>query len=496
MSNKSENTTKQNTRAPIVTIMGHVDHGKTSILDTLRHTRVQLGEYGGITQHIGAYQIEHKNQKITFIDTPGHAAFTQMRARGGRAADLVVLVIAANEGVMPQTKEAISHIRAAGAPMLVAFNKMDLPGANPQKVKQELAIENVLMEDWGGEIMGVEVSAKTGAGLDKLLDSILLLAEMNTLVGNPEDELEATIIEARLDRKRGVVVSCIVKNGTLRVGDLITASGKEAKVRMLSDDSGKNISSAGPSTPVEILGFKEVPNVGDIVVDKGSELAELAISDNRVEIIGKDAKKLVNIILKADTQGTLEAVKASLADLVSSSVGASFAIKILQASTGDINESDVMLAQSTKGIVLGFNVKIPTNVSDFADDQKVKVKTYKAIYELIEEALEVLEGTAVSEEAKIKGRAHVLKLFKLPSGDVVIGCKVLAGAIKETSRVTIFDKDPADVTELDIPLYIGKVKKLKKGKDEIAVAGKDTECGVLLKPEFLDVEVGNWIEVL
>lgn len=380
--------------------------------------------------------------------------------------------------------------------MLVVFNKMDLPGANPQKVKQELALENVLMEDWGGEIMGVEVSAKTGMGMDKLLDSILLLAEMSNLVGDSNDELEATIIEARLDRKRGVVVTCIVKNGTLKVGDLITASGKDAKVRMLSDDNGKNISSAGPSTPVEILGFKEVPNVGDIVVEKGSELAELAISENRVEIIGHDAKKLVNIILKADTQGTLEAVKASLADLVSSSVGVSFAIKILQASTGDITESDVMLAQSTKGIVLGFNVKIPTNVSDFADSQKVKVKTYKAIYELIDEALEVLEGTAVSEEAKIKGRARVLKLFKLPSGDVVIGCRVLAGAIKESSRVMIFDKDPADVTEMDIPLYIGKVKKLKKGKDEISVAGKDTECGILLKPEFLDVEVDNWIEVL
>ncbi|MFC1700032.1 translation initiation factor IF-2 [Patescibacteria group bacterium] len=487
-------TTKENIRAPIVTFMGHVDHGKTSILDAIRKTNVQEREYGGITQHTGAYQVFHKDKSITFIDTPGHEAFTQMRSRGGKAADIVVLVVAADEGVKPQTKEAISHIKAAGVPIVVAINKMDKTGADPKKVKQELAQEAILVEDWGGEEVCVEVSAKDGKGLDDLLSAILTVAEVSQLHGSSESEFEAIIIESRLAQKKGVVVSCVVRNGTLRVGDEVTGSGFVAKIKSIKSDTGQNLVEAIPSMPIEILGFKEVPHVGDLIVEKGSELTELAEDEDKVEIIGKDAKRTVSIILKADTEGTLEAVKASLAKLITSSVEATYALKFLHSGTGNISESDVSLAQSSKGVVIGFNVKIPSAISDLSESLGVVSKTYKAIYELIEDVEKLLEGTAIEEESKIKGRAQVLKIFKLQSGDIIAGCKVLAGALKVKGRVAIYDKDPADLVEEDEPLHTGKIKKLKKGKDEIEVAGKDIECGVLLKPQFKDIKKDMWIE--
>ena len=493
---KIKTTTEKNLRAPIVTVMGHVDHGKTSILDVIRHSNVQSREYGGITQHIGAYQIQHKNKKITFIDTPGHAAFTQMRARGGKAADIVVLVVAADEGVKPQTKEAISHALAAKVPIIVAINKMDKAGANSQKVKQELASENILVEDWGGESLSVEVSAKSGENIDKLLDAILLVNEMHELKADPAGELEAIIIESRLDRKKGVVVSCIVRNGTLRFGDKIVSGGFKCKVKSMTDDKGNTVQTAEPSAPVEILGFKDVPRVGDLIVYEGSDLEELAVQEDRAEIIGKDAKKTIAVVLKADTQGTLEAVKSSLADLISSSVGATYALKFLYSGTGDITESDVILAQSAKGgIVLGFNIRLPSSAASVAESNKVLVKTYLTIYDLIDDAKNILEGTAVDAESKIKGRGQVIKLFKLPSGDVIVGTKVLAGALKTGVRVSIYDKDPSDVTSDDIPLYTGTIKSLHKGQEEVKVIGKDVECGVMLKPHFDDVAVGMWLEV-
>lgn len=488
-------TAKYQARPPIVTVMGHVDHGKTSILDAIRHTNVQAKEYGGITQHIGAYQIEHKSQKITFIDTPGHAAFSNMRARGGKAADIVILVVAANEGVQPQTKESIKHARAAGVPIIVAINKIDTPGSDPQKVKQELAQENVLVEDWGGDVVSVPVSAKTNENLDGLLDAILALAEMSEIKANSKGELEATIIESRLDVKKGVVVSVVVRNGTLRVGDEVFASGYLARVKSLMDDKGQMLKEAGPSTPVEVLGFSKVPNVGDLLVQKGSELAELAVDENRVEIIGKNAKRTVAVVLRADTQGTLEAVKAGLANLVAESVGNTFAIKFMSTSTGDITDSDVLLAYNSKGLVVGFDVKISPAIQDLAESLKVPVKSYKTIYQLTDEMKDVLEGTAFDVESKIKGRAQVLKTFKLPSGDIIAGCKVIAGALKENGRVSIYDKDPTDVNKEDIPLYTGSIKKLKKGKDDIALVGKDNECGVLLRPQYEEIHEGLWIEV-
>jgi len=497
MVDKNKNKTEQNIRAPIVTFMGHVDHGKTSILDAIRKTNVQENEYGGITQHIGAYQISKDNKKITFIDTPGHAAFTQMRARGGKAADIVVLVVAADEGVKPQTKEAISHIKAANVPLIVAINKMDRPGADPRKVKQELAQENVLVEDWGGSELCVEVSAKTGEGLDKLLDAILLLAEMHTLKGDPNGDIEAVVIESRLDRKKGVVVSCIVRNGTLRIGDKVSASGYGAKIKAMTDDKGKIIKEAGPSDPIEILGFSVVPHVGDLILAEGSELAELSEDKNKVEIVGKDAKRMISIILKADTQGTLEAVKSSLAELVTTATTeTTYALKFLHTGTGDITESDVMLAQSGKGVVVGFDVRITPAVEDLAESSGVLVKTYRTIYDLIDDASKLLEGTAITETSKIKGRAKVIKLFKLASGDIIAGCKVLAGALKVKSRVAIYDKNPADLKKEDEALFYGSIKKLKKGKDDIDVAGKDNECGVLLKPQFDGIAEEMYLEVL
>ena len=495
--NEITNTIKDGIRLPIVAVMGHVDHGKTSILDAIRHTDVQAKEYGGITQHIGAYQITYKDQKVTFIDTPGHAAFTQMRARSGRAADICILVVAADEGVMPQTKEAIQHIHAAQVPMIVAINKMDANGADAQKIKQELASEGVQVEDWGGDVVCIEVSAKNKTNIDKLLDAILLIADLNPIKGSVENELEAVIIESFLDRKRGVNVSVIVRNGVLNVGDKITASGYVAKIKSLLDDKGLPIKSAGPSTPVQIFGFSQVPHVGDLLVTEGSELASLTVDENQVEIIGKNSKKTVAVVLKADTYGTLEAVKGSLANLVTSSVEATYALKFLFSGTGDVTESDVVLAQSSRGgVVIGFNVRIPTAVADLALNNKVTVKSYKTIYDLIDDAEKLLEGTALKEELKIKGRAQVLKTFKLQSGDLVAGSRVIAGALKPNTRVSVYDKDPSTLVDGDTSLYTGAIRNLKRGKDEVTVVGKDVECGVFLKPQFDDIKAGYWIEVL
>lgn len=482
-------------RPPIVTVMGHVDHGKTSILDAIRKTNVTAKEFGGITQHIGAYQIEYHSKKITFIDTPGHAAFSQMRSRGGKVADIVILVVAADAGVQEQTKEAIAHAKASGGTIIVAINKIDLPNADVQRAKQQLAQEDILVEDWGGSIVVVEVSAKTGKGLDKLLEMIQLIAEMQEIKARPEGSLEAIIIEAKMDKKKGALVNVIVKDGTLRIGDEVYASGKIAKIKSLMNDKGQMLKEALPGDPVEILGFKEVPSVGDTIVQKGSGLEEFSESTDKVEIVGLDTKKTINLILKADTSGTLEAVKSSLSNLVTTNVNADYSIKFLLTSTGEISDSDVLLAQSTNGLIVGFNLKVAPSIEDLAESKKVFIKVYKTIYELIDDVKDMLEGKAVSDEQKIKGRAMIQKLFKLPSGDMVLGCKIMAGSIKNTSRVSIYAKNPADLNKDDVPLYTGNVKTLKRGRDDISVAGKDTECGVLLKPEYLEAKEGFYIEV-
>ena len=483
-------------RAPIVTVMGHVDHGKTSILDVIRKTNIHEKEFGGITQHIGAYQIVYKDNPITFIDTPGHAAFSQMRSRGGKAADIVVLVVAADDGVMPQTKEAIAHAHSANVPVIVAINKTDLPGSDLQKIKQMLSQENVLVEDWGGTVVCVEVSAKTGKNINLLLDSILALAEQLELKSQPAAELEALIIEAKLDKKKGIVATAIVKTGTLKVGMSVYSGNSNAKVRSLLNDRGESVREALPSTPVEVTGFKVVPNVGDLIVEKGSGLEELSTSTDRMEIVGKDTKKVVGIVIKADTQGTLEAIKASLAQIVTTSAAATFSLKFVLCATGDVSDSDVLLASTTGSVIVGFNVGSGPSVKDLAELKHVPFRTYKTIYELVDEVSDMLEGAAFNEESKVKGRAKVLKTFKLPSGDIVIGCLVIAGALKVDKRVSIYDKDPADLNAHEVPLYTGTIKTLKIKKDDVNVVGKDNECGVFLKPQFDAAVEGNFLEIL
>lgn len=495
MANNKETKTTQLNRPAIVAVMGHVDHGKTSILDAIRHTNVTSREHGGITQHVGAYQVEFKNQLITFMDTPGHQAFTQMRARGGRAADIVILVVAADDAVMPQTKEAIAHAKAAGTPIIVAINKVDLPTANLEKVKQMLAIEDVLVESWGGDVIDVEVSATNNVGLDKLLESVLAVAEILQLKADSAGDLEAMIIEARLDKRKGNLVNAIVRNGSLKIGMEVSASGKTAKIKSLIDSFGKTVTSVGPSEPVEILGFKELPQVGDLIVEKGSGLEELSMVEDKQEIIGQDTRKVVGVIIKADTQGTLEAIKSSLAELVTSGSISTFSLKFIYSGTGPVTDSDILLASSSKAVVVGFNVPNAPGVEDLAVARKVILKTYNTIYELIDEVKDMLEGAAFSDEAKVKGRAQVLKIFTLNSGDKVIGSKVIAGSLKEGNDVLIYEKDPEELTDLDSPIYSGKIKKLKIKQEDVTIVGKDNECGVLLKPSFEAVAEGQYIEV-
>jgi translation initiation factor IF-2 len=495
MAKSTESTTKQSLRPPIVTVMGHVDHGKTSLLDYIRKANVQSGEYGGITQHIGAYQVTHSGKKITFIDTPGHAAFTQMRSRGGRAADIVILVVAADDGVMPQTRESIKIIQENNCELIVAINKTDLPDSNIEKIKQQLGQENVLIEEWGGDTICVEISAKTGKNVGSILDSIVAISELKEFKGSPSEELEAFIVEAKKDKKRGVIVNCIVKNGSIKVRDDVTASGFSARVRSLKNDRGDMVKQAVPGDPIELMGFKEVPNVGDLLVQQGSELADLAIDETRKEIYGQDTNRTVSIVLKSDTQGTLEAVKASLANLVSSDIGLEYSLKFLDSSTGDISDSDIKLAYSANGVVLGFNVKVGKKTQELADIYKVPVASYKAIYELIENVEKLLAGTIESEVSKIKGRALVKQLFKLPSGDVIAGSEVLAGTLKKGSFIRIYDKDPVNLTALDIPLYVGEIRKLKVEKDDVDSVSKGSDCGILLKPEFEGLAEGLYLEV-
>ncbi len=427
---KQQVSTSENAfvRPPIVTIMGHVDHGKTSILDYIRKSSVASKEAGGITQSIGAYQAEFKKKKITFIDTPGHAAFTNMRKRGSSIADVVILVVSAEDGVMPQTKEAISIAQFNKAPMIVAINKVDLPGANVQRVKQQLAENNVLVEDWGGEIISVEVSAKTGGGIEKLLESIVTVAELLELKESKDADFEGFIIESKLDPKRGPVFTGIVKNGILKIGSEIYTSGNSGKVKALINYLGIQVKEAVPGDPVEILGFPTVPKVGEVFVDAKNKDLFNSIQESAKAVEEATSQNCVNIVLKADTQGSLEALESSINALENPE----FRVRILHKATGDISESDVQLASASGALVFGFNTRFPGKVAELAEASKVKVATYRIIYELLENLEEILLKSIVKEEEKIKGRAVVQRLFPLPSGDVVAGCKVLAGAVKIT----------------------------------------------------------------
>jgi translation initiation factor IF-2 len=472
-------------RPPVVTIMGHVDHGKTSLLDAIRNSNVAAKEFGGITQHVSSYQVSYKNRLVTFIDTPGHEAFTQMRVRGGKVADIIILVVAANEGVKPQTKEAISHAKDAGVPIIVALTKMDLPGVVLEKVKKQLAEEGILVEGFGGDIVAIPVSAKEKTNLDMLLDTILLLWDLNEDQEPAQESFEGLVIESLLDKRKGPVALIIIQKGILKVGDTIYCEGKVCKVKQLLGCNNDQLSKASPSTPVMVLGFKEVPGVGTLAT---SNPQKDQLLKNKEDIKETDSgKNLLNIILKADVQGTLEAILAGVSKIKSENAQ----INILYSGVGDITQGDVLLASSAGGIIMGFNVRYPQDAEFFAKSRRVIVRTYNIIYELLDELAGALEGVIELEEEKIKGRAKIVAVFNLPSGDIVCGCYVYAGRFKTGDKVAIWDtednlkeflKDPKKSPLR--PLFETKIKKIKLEKDTVDVALAGKSYGLLFDPQY------------
>lgn len=448
------------TRPPIVAVMGHVDHGKTSLLDAIRSTNVALREHGGITQGIGASQIEFQSKKITFIDTPGHAAFAKMRSRGASVTDIAILVVAANDGVMPQTIESIKYIKEAAVPMIVAINKIDLPDAMPEKVKKQLTKEDVLLEGYGGDVVAVEVSAKTKKGIDDLLEMILLVSQMQGVTGDPASPLDAVVIESSIDRGRGPMASVIVKNGTLKVGTEVYAENIKAKVKALFNDKGTSIKQALPGDPVQIMGFEKVPEVGSKVS------ANITSTEKASEAASSTDEKKLNIVLKADVKGSLEAIIYSLPK----------DIKVLSSSVGDISESDILSAKSNKAIIVGFNVKIPKQVEKLAGTEKILVKTYTIIYELLDEIKDVMEAlNKPVETEKILGTAEVIASFDGGEGKIA-GVKVKSGRLARGDRVRIErNKENMGYT---------KIKSIKHLKEDIDKALIDTEAGLFFDPQL------------
>lgn len=488
-------------RPPVVTVMGHVDHGKTSLLDAFRKSNVALGEAGGITQKIGAYQITFNNEKITFIDTPGHAAFTQMRARGAEVTDIAILVVAADDGIMPQTVEAINHIKAAGVPMIVAINKMDKPGANPERVKQQLTEYGILPEEWGGTAICIPISAKTGMGLDELKKMILLVAEMEDLKANPNRMATGVVIEAELDKSRGPVATVLVKNGTLKVGDSIISGITYGKVKAMFDENGKPVKKATPSTPVAVMGFNEVPSSGDQVYAVEDSLSKQVINERINKIKAERAKqtsgvsaddfmsrvhegslKNLNIIIKADTQGSVEALKNSLEAIRNEEVK----VVIIHSGAGAITESDLVLAQTTGATVIAFNIKTPSKTMQMAESLKVPVFETKIIYEAIDEITKMSKGMMTTKyEEKYIGSAEIRAVFKLSSAGKIAGSYVTDGKIQRNAIAKI--KRGGEV------VFETSVESLKIVKDEKAEVNKGFECGVKFKDNF-DFQEGDMVE--
>ena len=488
-------------RPPVVTILGHVDHGKTTLLDAIRHTDVVSGESGGITQHVGAYQIEHKLNKITFLDTPGHAAFTAMRARGAQGADIVILVVAANDGVMPQTREAIAHARAAKVPMVVALNKIDLADANPDYVKQQLADVGLISDEWDGNTIIVPVSAKMKTGIEDLLEAVLLISESNKILANPNGTVIGTVIEAEVDKSRGIVATLIVQNGTLKMGDAIAVGKASGKIKAMFDFMNKQIEAAGPSQPVLILGLNELPKAGDLFQVCGSEREARAIVNDRKrkEEDARSVKKItgledlftkfragemaeLRLILKADVQGSLEPVTNSLNEIDQSEIN----INILQAEAGNITENDIMLATASNAIVLGFNVKIETAAAKLAEIEGVSIRTYDIIYRLLEDIEKALKGMLTPEEKEtVLGQAEVLQTFRISKLGTIAGCRVMNGEVRRNAKVR--------VSRDDKNLFEGELASLKHEKDNVKEVRSGFECGIRIKG-FNDFEIGDTIE--
>ena len=490
-------------RPPVVVVMGHVDHGKTSLLDAIRSTHVTAKEAGGITQHIGASSISLKGEKITFLDTPGHEAFTAMRMRGAQVTDIAILVVAADDGVMPQTIEAINHARAANVQIIVAMNKIDKPGANPDRVKQELADQGLLVEDWGGDVICVPVSALKGEGIDTLLEMVLLVAEMSDLKANPRRKARGTIIEAQLDKGRGPVATVLVSSGTLQVGDPIVAGSAYGRVRAMIDDKGRNVKKAGPSTPVEILGLSEVPTGGDLFYiaksDKQArQVAEQIRAQGRVQMIGQTPNKVslddlfsqiqegkmkeLNIIIKADVQGSVEAVKQSLEKLSNEEVR----IRTIHGGVGTITESDVQLASASGAIIIGFNVRPEAAVKAVADREEVDVRLYRVIYNAIEDIKAAMKGMLDPEFVeKVIGHVEIRQTFKVSGLGTVGGAYVLDGKIVRNAGVRIVRDG--------IVVYEGNLTSLKRFKDDAKEVASGYECGVMFE-KYNDIKEGDIVE--
>ncbi len=494
---------KQVERPAVVTIMGHVDHGKTTLLDSIRNTKVTQGEAGGITQHIGAYQIESESgKKITFLDTPGHEAFTTMRARGASVTDITILVVAADDGVMPQTVEAISHAKAAGVPIIVAVNKIDKPTAAPERVMQELTEHGLIAEDWGGDTIFVPVSALQGEGIDELLDMVLLVAEVSELKANPERAARGTVVEAQLDRGRGPVATLLVQDGTLRVGDPLVVGDTYGRVRAMLNDVGQRVEEAGPSLPVEITGLNGVPQAGDRFVvfedektarqigeareasaqqEKRGESQRITL-DNLFEQMSQGDIKELNLIVKADVQGTVEAMAASLMKIEVE--GAK--VKIIHTGAGAINESDITLAAASNAIVIGFNVRPDANAARAAEEEGVEIRLHRVIYKAIEEIEAAMKGLLDPEyEEKVIGLAEVRETFKVSKIGTIAGCFVTEGKIVRTAGVRIIRDN--------IVIYEGELSSLKRFQDDAKEVAKGYECGITVE-KYNDLKVGDVIE--
>ncbi len=487
-------------RPPVVTIMGHVDHGKTSLLDVIRQTNVTAGEAGGITQHIGAYQVRYNDNKITFLDTPGHEAFTAMRLRGAKSTDIAVLVVAADDGVMPQTIEAINHAKSADVPIIVAINKMDKPGANPDHVKQQLSEHGLLPEEWGGDVIMVPVSAKKKQGIDDLLENILLVAEVMELKANPNRKAYGVVIEAQLDKGRGAVCTVLVQKGSLRVGDTVLAGTAYGKVRAMTNERGEKVKVARPSMPVEILGFSEVPQAGEIIYgmddNEARTIAEKRIAKQRVQELQATHKvtlddifnqiqqgelKDLNIIIKADVQGSVEALRQSLEGIKNPEVR----IVIVHAAVGAINESDIMLASASNAIVMGFNVRPDANVRRAAEQEKVDLRTYRVIYDAINDVESAMRGMLAPQfKEVVVGRAEVRQVISTPKA-IVAGSYVIEGRITNDSEVRLIRDG--------IVVFEGKVDSLRRFKDEVKEVKTSFECGISLEG-YRDIKEGDVIE--
>ena len=491
------------TRPPVIVVMGHVDHGKTSLLDTIRKTNVIEGEAGGITQAIGAYKVKVNGREITFLDTPGHEAFTAMRARGAQITDIAILVVAANDGVMPQTIEAINHAKSAGIPIIVAINKIDLPDANPDKVKQELMAYDLVPEEWGGDTIFVPISAKNGTNIEQLLEMVLLEADILELQANPKKQAKGSVVEAKLDKSRGAIATVLVQRGTLDVGDTIVVGSSIGRIRAMKDDKGKSVKSAGPSTPVEIMGLTEVPEAGDtfyevknekvakhLIERRKRQAREQAINqatkvtlDNLFSQMEEGKLKVLNLIVKADVQGSVEAVKQSLEKLQNEEVK----VKVIHAAVGAVNQSDVTLAKVSNAIIIAFNVR-PDNVAkEEAKKDEVEIKQYSVIYQAIEDVEMAMKGMLEPKyEEKVIGNAEVRQTFRISNVGTIAGAYVISGKVERNAGVRVIRDN--------VVIHDGRLATLKRFKDDVKEVGKGFECGMQIE-NYNDVKEGDVIEV-